>query len=70
MDNLFYKMAESPWIQPILKASMEELPPALLHFTHLCGHALSNPERKFLGLAQLCPCSKCVLHCVGYQKCV
>lgn len=52
MDTLFCKMAESPWIQPMLKASMGELLQSLLHFTHLCGHDLTNPERKFQGLTQ------------------
>lgn len=70
MDTQLYKMAESPWIQPMLKTSMEELLSALLHLTHLCGHALTNPERKFLGSAQLCHCSKYILHCVGHKRCV
>lgn len=70
MVTQLYKMAESPWIQPMLKISMEELLPALVHLTHLCGHALTNPERKFLGLAQLCHCSKCILRCVGHKICV
>jgi len=48
MDTLFCKMAESPWIQPMLKASMGEL------LQTLCCHALTNRERKFQGLTQQC----------------
>lgn len=43
-DTQFYKMAELPWIQPMIKTSTEELLAALLHFTHLCGYILTNPE--------------------------
>lgn len=42
-DTLFCKMAESPWIQPRLKLSKRELLQSLLHFTHLCGHTMTNP---------------------------